>query len=386
MNKKILKCLTSVLLLGCTFTMASCNNPASSSTGNSSTSESTETSKSESSSTLESIESSLESSSDAVTEVIKSLTAKNEVVNAKIGETLNVTQLYNLVGYKSLSAAQKVCTYASDNEKVVKFNSKTLRAVGVGEANITVTSKVDTTKTCSFKVVVKDIYFNRETSGVNSDDDFDNELIEDGGEVRTKSLMSGDYFVNGIDSTKFMMETEIVIHSVASNEKYPKFGIVVDTMSNAGEGVSNRLYYFLDAAIGNSNNTSWSNFGVCEVFNGSGWAWNAGIGNEVARHQDALYTLPEGNITYETVFKMKLVRNGLAFHLWANDVYAGSVEVLSYLFSDAQGNPATSQVGLFQFQSDATFKNYSATQDEAAVDAAIASIENVTFLTNWADD
>lgn len=379
MQKKLLKTLSALLLIGCTFTMASCNkggeNPSSTVTSETSS--------------VASIENSQTTSSEETSEdsVIKSLVAKSEVVNARIGETSLITSYYSITGKSSLSAAQKKCTYETSNESIVKIVNTSMKAVGVGEATITVTSKVDTTKTCSFKVVVKDIFFSRETSSIQPDDDFDQELLEDGGIVRTKASFTGDYFINGIDSTTWMATTEITVNSVTPSEKFPKFGIVASTGSNAAEGGDNRLYFFLNAEIGNSENSSWNRFGVCEVFNGSSWAWNPGVGDTVARHNDGFYVLPnEDVITYATKFKVSMARDGFDFHMWVNDTYAGSMTIQEYLFTGFDGLTCNSSVGFFQFNSDVTFSGYSATSDATEVQAKISSIETKSYIESWTED
>ncbi len=384
MKKKIFKSLVALFLLGSTLSVASCggkrNDPT---TGGDHPQTTTAPTSNEEKS------------------VIKSLTALSESFEIRVGDKKAVSAFYELKGYASLNNKQKQCTYVSDNPEVVSIpdKSKYLFALKSGSANITVTSTADTKKTCSFKITVKDVYFNHETSTISSDDDFSKELIEDGGIVETKAMQSGDYFVNGIDSTIWMTEVEVTIKEVYKDEKYPKFGIVASAMDNAAEGSENRVYFFLDAAIGSKENYIWKNFGFCEVYNGGSWAWNDGVGNSIARHADACYTLPEGQSitstskfeegsTAATKFKMKVAHDGYDFHMWVNDNYAASMKVLPYLFTDKDGNAVKSTCGFFQFQSDAVYQNYSATQDAETVRAAINSIENVRFLadSDWAAD
>lgn len=382
MQKKMLKGLTALLLAGCTFTMASCNTPTDpSSEGGSlpTTSESSETP----------VTSVAENTTSEGTEqsVIKSLTAKSEEVSAKVGETLLITSYYTITGYSSLNAAQKTCTYTSSNEAVVKITSKSMKMLSAGEAVVTVVSKTDETKTCSFKVTVKDIYFDRSISRISSEDNFDNELIDDGGTIRTSSSVTGEYYVNNFTGTKWIASTDFTIKSVSSSELFPKMGITANSLSNA-EGESNGVFFFLNAEITSSGNTQWNKFGVCEVFNGGNWAWNPGVTDAVARHKDDLYTLPnDEKVTYDTKVSMTMVRDGFDFHMWVNGAYAGSMKVLEYLFASMEtGDPAPCAVGFFQFNSDVIFENYSASADEAAVDAAISGIENMTYITEWSVD
>lgn len=396
MRKNSLRCLTAMLLLGSMLGVASCNKtPAESTPATSDAPTSTVTTAPSTSETPTPTPStSVTPSTSEQTSVIKSLTAKSELVDMRIGDSYLISNYYVLTGKGSLSAKQKSCTYESDNPAIVAIASKSMKAVGIGEANITVTSKEDTSFKCTFKVNVKNIYFNHTTSTIYPDDDFEKELIEDGGTVETKAMASGDYFVNAIDSKMWVTETTVTVKEVSGDEQYPKFGIVASTNGNANEGGENRVYFFLDGYIGNSGNYSWTNFGVCEVFNSANWAWNPGVGNETARHNDAMYTLPSGHISPEahpteggtSSFTIKVAHENYDFHVWVNGNYAGSMKVLEYLFSDAEGNPVNSTCGFFQFKSDVVYSNYSASQDEATVRAAIDSIETKNFLSTWAED
>ena len=85
---------------------------------------------------------------------IKSLTANESVYSLKIGETLLLTNCYKIEGNATLSAAQKACEYTSSDENVAKISNKKVEGVETGEATITVTSKVDPSKSCSFTIKV----------------------------------------------------------------------------------------------------------------------------------------------------------------------------------------------------------------------------------------
>lgn len=383
MKKNVLKCLTSLLLLSCTFTMAACNN-ATTSSQQSSTSETSQSSEQQSSTSQST--SQAESSTSVDDSKIKSLTAKNEVVNGKIGETLLITSFYTITGYKSLSSSEKSCTYQSSDESIVKIFSKSMKLVGVGEATITVTSKIEKEKSCTFKVVVEDIYFDRNISTVLPEDDFSKELPENGGVIESKAMSSGDYFINSVKAVTWMVTVDITIKEVKTDELFPKWGIVVDSMENSADGMNNRLYFFLNGEIGESKNYNWNKFGVCEVFNGSNWAWNPGVTNDSARHCDAFYTHPT-DITLETKFTMSMARDGENFHMWVNDTYVKSTKD-RYYFKDLEGNATPSTVGFFQFNSDVVFENYSASTDETAVREKIDAIGEKNFIADneWAAD
>lgn len=331
---------------------------------------------------------------------IKSLTAVEENVVMRLSEKISAENYYELKGYGSLTNATKKVTVTSSDDSVVEFKSKKLVAKGLGQATITVTSSVDDTKTCSFNVEVKDIFFNRDYSNFVNGDDTTRELPDEGGIIAIapdgKNYSQGDYVINGINSTKWMTEVTIELKSVLGSEHFPKIGIFTTSTEEAEDGISNQVNFFLDGYIGDGEpNWHWSNFGVCEVYSKGGWAWNPGVTNAQARHADGAYNLGASYLTCQsykdnhpeetadTSFKMKLARDGYNFHLWVNDNYAFSMKVLEYLFTDTAGNPCKSMPGFFQFNSGVVFSNYSATDDVEAVNAAIEGIgESLNMLTD----
>ena len=317
------------------------------------------------------------------TSIITSLTANSDVVNLSIDEGMTLTTCYTIKGKSSLNAAQKGCTYESSDSSIVKIVNKTMKAVGVGEATITVTSKTDPTKSCSFKVVVKDVFFDRSISSVVGDDDFSHELPDDGGYIISAGLSQGDYFIKGVEAVEWYVSVDITVDSVASTELYPKFGIVTSTLANTA--YENKLYFFLNAEITSAGITSWADFGACEVANGGNWAWNPSVNNATARHKNAIYTAPEA-ITYGQTWTIAVARSGFDFHMWVNGVYAGSLTTLTDLFGVNNGTefvPAASGVGFFQFNSAVKYENYSVTTDAAEVAAKIASIETPRYVQTW---
>lgn len=330
--------------------------------------------------------------------LIKSLTAKSEESVMRIGEDVKAEEFYELKGNGSLNSSQKKVNVTSSDEKIIKVKgtstSKKLSAVSLGEATITVTSTVDETKSCTFKITVKDIFFSRTHSQFPGTDDTSKELVSEGAVVEAapngKGYSQNNYVINGIDSTIWMTETTITVKNVLDSEKYPKFGIMTTSTDKAADGSSNQIHFFLDGFIGDSGNYKWTNFGVCEVFNGGGWAWNSGVSNAQARHKDDAYVLADGKYITgesfktanpddlaagETSFKMKVARNGYQFHVWVNDNYAFSMEVLHYLLTGSDGQPCASMPGFFEFNSNVVFSKYSATSVEADVLAAINGIE-----------
>ena len=319
--------------------------------------------------------------------VIKSLVAKSETVVARVDENKSLPSFYTLTGFKSLSAAQKKCTYTSSDTSVVKITNTMFKALKPGTAVITVTSNVDKTKTCSFTVVVKDVFFDRSLSKVSADDNVDQELIEDGAVLTTADNIQGEYIIKGVQATKLYVSVDIVFTSASASELYPKCGIVFSTTSNTTPS-DNKVYFFLNSEIGNSGNSSWTDFGVCEVQNGGNWAWNPGVTDANARHKNAMYQSPE-LVTYGTKFNLAVARDGFDFHVWVNGVYAGSMTTLMDLFGTADDTglvPALSHAGFFQFNSVVTFSNYSISDDAAEVDAKIASIAEKTYVSAWDQD
>ena len=312
---------------------------------------------------------------------IESLTAKEESTTLKIGESILLTNFYEIKGTSTLSAAQRACTYESSNPEVVKINAKRAEALAPGTATITVTSNVDNTKTCSFEVVVAKVFIDRELSMIPSEDDFTNEWDEatQTGSFRTSSGITNFYYIADIYSTQWYVETEITVHSVNWDDRWPKIGIIAQNRNEAD--VETMTAFFLNASIGlkdtydeNGNlikaedNLNWNEFGVCEVAQGGHWAWEQGITNSMARHHDYAWNTGESTITYGTTFKLGVARDGANFHVYINGNYAGSFQLsadLDVLYEN--GQPAASHVGFYHFSCDATFSNYLATSDPAEV-------------------
>lgn len=335
------------------------------------------------------------SATDATTSVIKEVKANSATVEMKIGESVGANTLYTITPVKgSLTAAQKKVTVTSSDTKVVEVKSSKLRCIAVGESTITVTSAVDTTKSCTFKITVGDVYFDRSLTNYNAADDFSHEMPEDGGYVRTSGVNTDDLFIKSEQSTKFMVSVTIQVHSVLDSENFPKFGIVTSTGTNQAddETTNNRMYFFMDMNNAHTS-TEWDAFGLCEVQNGSNWAWNAGVTNAMARHIDAMYTAPT-KIKLEDEFSMTLIRDGLNFHCFVNDAYAGSAQgkfdLYGYTDKETKEEKAIPMnFGFFEFNSDATFSKYSYELDATKVDEKIASIGDALHYvadSEWAAD
>ena len=312
---------------------------------------------------------------------IESLTAKESSTTLKIGESLLLTNFYDITGTSTLSAAQKACTYESSNPEVVKITGKRAEAVAPGTVTITVTSNIDPTKTCSFEIVVSKVFIDRDLSMIPLDDDFTNEWDEatGTGSFRTSSGITNFYYIADIYSTQWYVETEITVHSVNWDDRWPKIGIIAQNRNDAG--IETMTAFFLNASIGlndtydeggalikGQDNLAWNEFGVCEVAQGGHWAWEQGITNSLARHHDYAWNTGDQTITYGTTFKLGVARDGANFHVYVNGNYMGSFQLsaeLDVLYEN--GQPAASHVGFYHFSCDATFSNYYATADAAEV-------------------
>ena len=312
--------------------------------------------------------------------VIASLTATESSTEMKVGDTILLTNFYEIKGTSSLSAAQRACTYESSNPEIVKINAKRAEAVAPGTATITITSNADNTKTCSFEVTVSKVFIDRELSAIPSEDDFTNEWDSESGtgSFRTSSGITNFYYIDDIESTQWYVETDITVHTVNWDDRWPKIGIVASGKNSSG--VETMVAFFLNASIGlndswtdaglvkGQDNLNWNEFGVCEVAQGQHWAWEQGITNSLARHHDYAWNTGTNTITFGSTFKLGVARDGMNFHVYVNGNYMGSFALsseLDILYED--GQPIASHVGFYQFSSDVTFANYFATQDAAKV-------------------
>ena len=312
--------------------------------------------------------------------VIASLTATETSTEMKVGDTILLTNFYEIKGTSSLSAAQRACTYESSNPEIVKINAKRAEAVAPGTATITITSNADNTKTCSFEVIVSKVFIDRELSMVPSEDDFTNEWDSESGtgSFRTSSGITNFYYIADIESTQWYVETDITVHAVNWDDRWPKIGIVASGKNSSG--VETMVAFFLNASIGlndswtdaglvkGEDNLNWNEFGVCEVAQGQHWAWEQGITNSLARHHDYAWNTGTNTITFGSTFKLGVARDGMNFHVYVNGNYMGSFALSSELdILYENGQPIASHVGFYQFSSDVTFANYFATQDAAKV-------------------
>ncbi len=312
--------------------------------------------------------------------IIESLTANEPSTTLKIGESVLLTTCYEIKGSSPLSAAQKACTYESSDPEIVKITGKRAEALASGKVTITVTSNADNTKVCSFEIVVARVFIDREISMIPGEDDFTNEWNEETGtgSFRTSSGITNFYYIADVYSTQWYVETDITIHGVNWDDRWPKIGIVASGKNS--EGIETMVAFFLNASIGlndtyddNGNlikgqdNVNWNEFGVCEVAQGQHWAWEQGITNSLARHHDYAW-ITDTTVTFEGTVKLGVARDGANFHVYVNGNYMGSFQLSSELdILYENGQSIASHVGFYQFSTDVTFSNYSATTDAEEV-------------------
>ena len=318
------------------------------------------------------------SSSEKAESVIKELSAKESLVSVKIGDSLLLTSYYSLEGNAVLTAAQKACTYTSSDESIIKINNKKAEAVGVGEVTITVTSKADTTKTCTFDIKVSNVFIDRELSMIPSEDDFSKEWDDEKGtgEITTNSKITNFYYVRGINSKNWYLESDITIHEVSQGEEYPKIGLFARSVNSQDK--ETMVAFFINAEIGKENNVNWNKFGFCEAAPGSRWAWESGITDSLARHQDAAYEV-SSPITYGTKFKLGVAREDNVFHVYVNEVYAYSHQLSSSLdVLYENGASLDSYAGFYHYNSKVTYSNY-----KFELDAAKYRPTNPNYITQF---
>ena len=310
---------------------------------------------------------------------IKSLVATIEHKELKVGEAVSVASFYKLTGYKTLTSKEKKVTIASSDPDAVKISGNIMTGVIANrDATITITSQADTTKSCSFTVNVKDIYFNRTYSEINGDDDLSKELIEDGGIVETTGGTSDMLIFNQEASTSFMVETKIAVSKVSDGELWPKFGIVFKQVDEDKDLTLNYMIVFLDGPMNRVQNgeASWTDFGYCEIANATfGWDTQPAT----AKHKEDVF-IKNDAINYNEFFTLKCVVEGRKIHAFvgygegeeAKEVYMFTVEGQEYIYGDGLGHGFIP--GFFQFNSVVTYKEYSYTTDEEAIAAQMAGV------------
>ncbi len=317
---------------------------------------------------------------------ITSLTIRPEYkhVDMAVGDYIFVDQeLYEILPSGLPAKQRRVEVTILEGEDVVSYEDQLLTAIGAGEATIEVSSEVKPELKDTFTVSAVNPVFDRNMS-TTSFFDMTYETDPENPRVTSPDESTGDLIFANVSSTKWYAESTIKPISVASTEYYPKFGITSNSLGTDADTANSSFYYFLNAYIGEGDtpNYNWTDVGFCEVRGAVGWAWNPGITNGDARHNDGFYQNPEP-LTLNDSFKMGMARDGIRYYFWFNDTYIGCFDILQDLIpADVPSAP-----GLFEFNSNVEFSKYSATADEAVVDEKIASIgEDIKLITTVADD
>ena len=313
------------------------------------------------------------------TSPIKSLVATIESKELKKGEAISVSSFYKLTGYKTLTSKEKKVNIVSSDPEAVQINGNIMKGVIADRtATITITSQADTSKSCSFTVNVKDIFFNRQYSEINGADDLSKELIADGGIVQTTGGMSDMLIFNQEASTSFMVETKLAVNSVTDGELWPKFGLVFKQVDEDKELTLNYMLVFLDGPMDKVSEGAahWTDFGYCEIANATfGWDTQPAT----AKHKEDVF-IKNTALNYEEFFTLKCVVEGRKIHAFlgygegesATEVYMFTVEGQDYIFGEGAGHGFIP--GFFQFNSVVTYKEYSYTTDADAIAAQMAGV------------
>lgn len=310
---------------------------------------------------------------------IKSLVATKDSVELKRGETVSASSYYKLTGYKALSSKEKKVTITSSNPSVVQITGALMKALTANQSStITVTSQADPTKSCSFEISVKDIFFNRQYSSINAENDMSKELPEDGGVIQTLGGTSDFLVFNQESSKSFMAKTKIAVNSVSTGELWPKFGMVFKQLED-GDVTGNYAIIFLDGPMNRVADgvADWADFGYCEIAN-EAYAWDTKQ-PAYSRHQENVFIKKTG-INYNEFFTLTSVVEGRNIHMFlgygegesAKEVYMFTVELKDTIFGDGEGRGFVP--GLFQFNSVVTYKEYSYTTDAAAIAAQMQGV------------
>lgn len=318
--------------------------------------------------------------------VIESLTIDEEYknINVTVGDILYDFTDYYTIKPSGLSSKQKKVkvSIVSGAELFVEDDGM-FEAIAPGNAVFQITSSANNEIFDTMNVTVLNAYFER-----NAVADLTHELPENGGYVTIDNHMTTDLYIKTAPTTTFYYETTISFSSTLNTEYWPKIGMKVETAGNAGEYATNAFVYFFDFPItkdeyanGAYETKEWHNFGLCEISKGEGWAWNPGINNATARHNDCIYSSPDA-IKANTEFTMGMGRVGADYYLFANGVFIAKFQPLFDLIpADIQ-----TKFGFFEFNTNCKFSNYSFTTDAEEVATKVADFVNADPISNWADD
>ena len=320
-----------------------------------------------------------QTTTETSTSVIKSLVATVENLNLKLGEATSVSSYYKLTGNKTLSSKEKKVKIESSNPDAVKVvgNIMTGQQAG-GTSTITITSQADETKSCSFEVLVKDIFFNRQYSEIGGGDDMEKELPADGGMVQTSGGTTDMLIINQKASTNFMVSTKLAVNSVSEGEPFPKFGLVFKQVDENEDLTDDFVLSFLDGPmfLTEGGTANWTDFGYCEIAGGV-YGWDSQPAYN--RHKEDVF-IKKTPINYNEFFTMSAVVQGRKIHMFlgygegeeAKDVYMYTLEAYADVYGAGEGKGFIP--GFFEFNSVVTFKDYSYTTDQEAISARMEGV------------
>lgn len=313
------------------------------------------------------------------TSPIKSLTANVENLELKLGESVSASSYYKLTGYKTLSSKEKKVTITAADPEVVKIVGNIMTGLKVnGSTTITIKSNADETKTCSFSVLVKDIFFNRTYSEINASDNMEKELPDDGGIIQSTGGTSDTFVFNQKASTSFMASVKLAVNSVTDGELWPKFGMAFKQVNEDEDLTSDFVLVFLDGPMNKikDGSTHWTDFGYCEIANGVyGWDSNPSLN----RHKENVF-IKNTAIEYDEFFTLTSVVEGRKIHMFlgygegenAKEVYMFTLEAYAELYGEGEGRGFIP--GLFQFNSVVTYKDYTYSTDATAIAAQMDGV------------
>lgn len=325
------------------------------------------------------------SETTSTAKVIQSLTVDEEykTITATVGDILYDFTDYYTIKPSGLSSKQKrVEVTCIEGNELFEEDDGMFECIAPGTAKFQITSKANPEIFDTMNVVVNDAYFER-----NAVADLTHELPENGGYITVSNDMTTDIFIKTAPVTTFYYETTMKVESTLSTEYWPKIGLRVETV-DSGDYANNAFVYFFDFpmtadeyASGAYYTKEWKNFGVCEISKGEGWAWNPGINNATARHNDCIYSLEQG-VKANEEFTMGMARIGSDYYFFANGFFVCKFQPLADLI------PAdiNTRFGFFEFNTSCTFSKYSYTVDAAEVEAKVADYVSAEPLSVFADD
>lgn len=302
---------------------------------------------------------------------LKEISAKEDTYKMRIYERRTVESFIDYEYYEGVSGYDFICEIISGNEYISirsnYDNNLIIEANSIGNAKIRITNSFDTTQFCEVNIEV----YKYELTVNPTDGDTITETNEENSNI----------LIKGIDSIKWYAECTFSVSSVSSYEQYPKIGIFTSTEDNTVPE-NNKIIFFLNAFIGGNNNSTWTDYGVCEVEN-ENYAWNSGVSNATARYKEDCYT--GSAVTYGTEFTLGMLRDGMDFHFYVDGEYRFSMTTLDSLFKN--GNEiAPSMVGFFDFNSSVVYSKYSATAEEEKVNEKLDAITSKKYIgTNGFD-